>query len=136
MDVEPSARTSNVHFTATSHTSAPSRSRTQPRSAANGVRLSTCHMGTLCRKGAQLVDLDGRALDFVAAAGAADDGCASDDYLAGSGQGDARLTALQNDFSLGSHNEAVVVGSDRHVRGNVHSTLVSLMTMLNNAEHN
>ena len=42
--VVPSGRTRNVHRTATSQTSAPSRSLTQLPEAPNGVRLSTCHM--------------------------------------------------------------------------------------------
>src|SRR6266581_7348664 len=51
--VVPSALISNVPLTATSHTSAPSRSRTQERSAANGVRLSKAHIGSVK---AQLID--------------------------------------------------------------------------------
>src|SRR5438093_10615469 len=42
--VLPSGLILKVPLTATSHTSAPSRSRTQDRSAANGVRLSNAHI--------------------------------------------------------------------------------------------
>src|SRR5688572_5321369 len=112
--VVPSGRMSNVHFTATSHTSAPLRSRTQPRSAANGVRLSTCHMGSLARRAS--IDVDGSTLDLVVARRSAEHVSALDQHLPRPRQRDARVATPQHDFALCGDDKTVLVGLHRHER--------------------
>src|ERR1700754_4300450 len=104
---------SKLPWTRTSQPSAPCRSRIQPCAAANGLRLSSCHIAH-ARRGS--VDVDRRALDPVVAAGAAQDVVAADQYLAGTGQRDAGVAALENDLPLGPQHEALRVVDLRNDR--------------------
>lgn len=97
-----------------SHTSAPFRSRTHPCSAANGVRLSTFHMWGPPELRLVSVDVDGRSLDLVVPARAAEDVRALNENPARARERDAGLAAAQDDLPLGRDDDAIVIGLDRH----------------------
>src|ERR1035438_10140951 len=94
---------SYVPLTETIHTSAPLRSRTQLRSAANSVSFSMAHITQ------SSVDLNAGALDPVRAGRPAHDVRAADNHLTRPGQSDARLAAPQHDLAIGGNRQLLSV---------------------------